>query len=335
MGAKHVLGIDIGGTKVAAGLVNGSGEIVSIARAPMNANGSAEDAMRSVQEAIAGVFPDAKGREVFGVGVASPGPLDPICGLVLHSPNLACWRDFPLTSSVQAICGIPTRLDNDANAGGLAEALWGAGAGYRHVFYITIGTGIGTALVYDGHLYHGRTGNAPEGGHQTIDIHAPVRCGCGKRGCIEGLASGPAIAEQARALAVEDPSAARALLAAAGNRPDGITPEVLFRCWHAGDPFSTRLVDGTVELLAVWLGNLIDLFEPDIFIVGGGVGMGLQPAYDRLRTAAARWSLNGRAAEIPMAPARYGVDAGIAGSAALWFQDTPADVAIDVTPSVP
>ncbi|MDP9267968.1 MAG: ROK family protein [Acidobacteriota bacterium] len=328
MGEKLVLGIDIGGTKVAAGLVNAAGEIVSSSRAPMNANGTAAEAMRSVERAIAGVYPDARGREVFGAGVASPGPLDPARGLVLHSPNLPCWRDFPLLAAVSSVCGIPVRLDNDANAAGLAEALWGAGAGEPHVLYITIGTGIGTALIHNGHLYHGRTGAAPEGGHMTIDINAPVRCACGKRGCLEGMAAGPAIAERARELARKDPKGAATLIQMAGGDIAGITTEAVFDAWAAGDACSAAVIDATLELLMVWLGNMIDLFEPDTIILGGGVGMRLQPMFERLRTGSARWSINQRAAEIPIMPAKYGVDAGIAGSAALWFQDAKRHVTV-------
>jgi len=262
------------------------------------------------------------------VGVASPGPLDPVRGLVPHSPNLPCWRDFPLVAGVSAACGIAVRLDNDANAAGLAEALWGAGAGHRHVLYITIGTGIGTALIYNGRLYHGRTGAAPDGGHMTLAINAPVLCGCGKPGCLEGMAAGPAIAERARELATKDTKRAAALIKAAGGDTGRITTEMVFDGWKAGEPCSTAVIDRTVELLSVWLGNMIDLFEPDVFIIGGGVGMRLEPVFDRLRTGSALWSLNLRAAEIPIMHPKYGVDAGIAGSAALWFQDAPGHVAV-------
>ena len=125
-----------------------------------------------------------------GIGICAPGPLDPDAGVVINPPNLPCWRNFPLARETGHTYGLPVKLDNDANAAGLAEALWGAGVGYHNVFYATIGTGIGTGLVFDGALYHGRTGAAGEGGHMSIDYRG-LQCGCGKRGCIETLASGP------------------------------------------------------------------------------------------------------------------------------------------------
>ena len=121
------------------------------------------------------------------------GPLDPRTGVVINPPNLPGWRNFPLADLISKAYRLPVRVDNDGNAAALAEALWGAGRGYRNVFCATIGTGIGTGIVFDGCIYHGRTGAAAEGGHTTIDYRGP-RCGCGKLGCIEALASGPAIA---------------------------------------------------------------------------------------------------------------------------------------------
>jgi glucokinase len=204
MAEKIVLGVDIGGTKVAAGLVNASGEILHRTRVPMNVHGTASVAMDCVHRAIREVIAGHNGTAASAIGVSSPGPLDPLGGLVLHAPNLPCWKNFPLRSEIQSAYGIPTRIDNDANAAGLAEALWGAAKDCRYVLYLTIGTGIGTAMILERHIYYGRTGAAAEGGHMTIDYHGALRCGCGKRGCVEGLASGPAIAAMARERATTD-----------------------------------------------------------------------------------------------------------------------------------
>src|SRR5205814_7923939 len=113
-------------------------------------------------------------------------------------PNVPCWRNFPLAAETERAFGVAARVDNDANAAGLAEALWGSGNGYGNVFYATLGTGIGSGIVFDRKIYHGRTGGAAEGGHVTIDYRGP-RCACGKHGCIEALAAGPAIARRAQA----------------------------------------------------------------------------------------------------------------------------------------
>src|SRR5580704_1703803 len=193
------LGVDIGGTKVAAGLVDGEGAILSQTRVAMPARGSAAEGFGAVQSAIQGVFaaqPEAR-ASLTGIGICAPGPLDPVTGMILNPPNVHCWRNFPLATEVQRVFGFSARVDNDGNAAALAEAIWGAGVGYRNVFYVTLGTGIGTGIVFDRKIYHGRTGSAAEGGHVTIDCNGP-KCGCGKRGCIEALCSGPAIAGRAK-----------------------------------------------------------------------------------------------------------------------------------------
>jgi glucokinase len=127
------------------------------------------------------------------------GAADPKNGVVINPPNLPCWRNFPLGENMRRLFAVPVSIDNDANAAALAEARWGSGRGYRNVFYAGLGTGIGTGIVFDGEIYHGRTGAAAAGGHVGIDIHGPV-CGCGKRGCIEMIASGPAIARRQAAV---------------------------------------------------------------------------------------------------------------------------------------
>jgi glucokinase len=196
---SYTLGVDIGGTKVAAGLVNAAGEILFHTRVPMVAHADAAAGFGAVESAIHAVFaerPESRSA-LAGIGVCSPGPLDPRTGVVLNPPNLPCWRNFPLAAEVRRVFGLPARVDNDANAAALAEAIWGAGIGYRYVFYATLGTGIGTGIILDQRIYHGRTGSAAEGGHMTIDFRGP-QCQCGKRGCIEALCAGPAIAQRAR-----------------------------------------------------------------------------------------------------------------------------------------
>jgi len=200
MAEQYFLGVDVGGTKVAAGLVNSTGEITRRTRVPMAA-ADTEAGLAAVTSAIDSVRAEANAdlqsrSLISGIGICAPGPLDPRSGVVINPPNLPGWRNFPLADLVSKAYSLPVRVDNDGNAAALAEALWGAGRGYGNVFYATIGTGIGTGMIFDGRIYHGRTGAAAEGGHMTIDYRGP-RCGCGKLGCIEALASGPAIARRA------------------------------------------------------------------------------------------------------------------------------------------
>lgn len=318
---KHglAMGVDIGGTKIAAGLVDAGGTILQQIRMPMAAKGEASAGLVAVVAAINKLAEmldsgSSLSNAVRGIGLCSPGPVDPRTGVVINPPNLPCWRNYPLVAEVSRAFGVPVKLDNDGNAAALAEAQWGAGRGYHNVFYATIGTGIGTGIVFDGHIYHGRTGAAAEGGHVSIDYRGP-RCGCGKPGCIEVLACGPAIARRARTkLSAGQKSA---LLDLAKGNAEAITPEMVGQAYAAGDPVARETLLETVDLLALWLGNMVDLLEPDVMVMGGGVAAMLQPLFDEIRERLPKCCINSRCQEIPLVMARYGADAGIAGGAAL------------------
>src|SRR5574338_546848 len=170
-----VLGVDIGGTKVAAGLISPDGNVIFKTRQPMKTRGSAEDGMAAVHAVIRECI-DASDERVEKIGVIAPGPLDIFTGVVVNPPNLPCWVEFPLAETIRREYGLQTFVDNDANAAGLAETLWGAGVGYKSVFYATLGTGLGTAILFDQKLHYGRTGMAAEGGHISIDFRGPVLC---------------------------------------------------------------------------------------------------------------------------------------------------------------
>ena len=279
----------------------------------MNSRGSAEEGVTSVVSAITDAS-DGDLDGVQGIGICAPGPLDPTSGVVLNPPNVPCWRDFPLTASLQKLYPVPVKLDNDANAAALAEARRGAARGYKNVFYATIGTGIGTGIVIDGKIFHGRTGSAGEGGHVSIDYRGPI-CNCGKPGCIEILASGTAIANRARELVrAGTKSAIRDL---AGGDIDAITGEILGKAYAAGDALAAALLSETIEMLALWLSNTIDLLDPDVIVIGGGAAALYRPFFDQLRIRIPQLTVNPRANEVPIVSARYGADAGIAGGAAL------------------
>jgi glucokinase len=321
------LGVDIGGTKVAAGLVDASGEIICKGRAPMNARGTAEEGLASVFAAMDDAIKAGRAArpnlEIAGIGICSPGPLDPRTGVVINPPNLPCWRNFPLADEVSRRRGVRVLVENDANAAGLAEFLWGAGTGYQIVFYATLGTGIGTGLVLDGRIYNGRTGSATEGGHVTIDFHGP-RCGCGKHGCIEALASGPAIAARAQAAVAKAGARGAKLIELAGGKVDAIHSEHVAAAWRAGDPLATEILSETMDLLTTWLGSIIDLLEPEVIVFGGGIGELASEWFGHIRSKLPAWCIIKRGVEIPLVLARYVADSGIAGAAALCLAPAAA-----------
>src|SRR6202167_410102 len=318
-GDEYAIGVDIGGTKEAAGLVNAAGEIIHQTRTPMVAN----DAVAGLAAVVASIdsvraatkLDSGSDVSVSGIGICAPGPLDPRTGIVINPPNLPGWRNFPLAAEISKTYSLPVRVDNDGNAAALAEALWGAGRGFRNVFCATIGTGIGTGIVFDRRIYHGRTGAAAEGGHNTIDYRGP-RCGCGKLGCIEVLASGPAIARRASEKIAKE-GRASLILEQAGGHLDRITSEMVGKAYAAGDLLAKEVLQETARLLTVWLGNIVDLLEPDVMIIGGGAGAMLRPFFGEIRERLPEWCVNSHCQEIPLLPAHYGADAGIAGGAAL------------------
>lgn len=286
------------------------------------------EGLAAVQSAIESVFsahPEARSN-LTGIGICAPGPLDPVTGVILNPPNVPCWRNFPLAAEVRRVTGISARLDNDGNAAGLAEAIWGAGVGFRNVFYATLGTGIGSGIIFDGRIYHGRTGSAAEGGHVTIDYKGP-QCGCGKRGCIEVLCSGPAIARRAKERLValpqagthqgEPPRTESKMLALAGGNVDAVNAEIVAEAYRQGDQVAAEVLREMADFLAIWAGNIIDLLEPDVFIFGGGLAPLMCEFLSRIREQLPKWCENQRCTEMPMVLAKYGADAGIAGAAAL------------------
>jgi len=313
-----VVGVDIGGTKVAAGLVNPNGEIKTQVRTPMVTNRGPDEGLAAVVSAIDLLFArDAKARSLIrGIGICAPGPLDPNTGVVINPPNVTCWRSFPLADKMRKVYGVPVKVENDANAAALAEAYWGAGRGFHNIFYAGIGTGIGTGIVCDNRIYNGRTGAAAEGGHMSIDYHGPP-CGCGKPGCIEILAAGPAIARRARAKLASQQNPRSQIIDLANGDIDAVSSEMVGQAYAAGDALAKEVLHETVDLLSLWLSNIVDLLEPDVVILGGGVPSMLAPFFGDIAEGIAKYCIISRCREIPLLKAHYGADAGIAGGAAL------------------
>jgi glucokinase len=309
-----VVGVDVGGTKVAAGLVDGSGTIHARSRTPMVTT-DAELGLAAVATAIRELTCDAVPPYVTpAIGICAPGPLNPITGVIINPPNVPAWHNFPLATEIARVFSAPVAIDNDANAAALAEARWGAGRGFPSVFYATIGTGIGTGIIFDGRIFHGRTGAAGEGGHVSIDYHGPL-CKCGKPGCIEVFASGTAIGKRARQRIAD--GGRSSMLYLAGGNLDAVTGEIVGKAFASGDPLATEILSETADMVALWLGNMIDLLDPYVIVIGGGAAALIQPFFDRIRRRIPQLTVNPRSSEVPIVSSRYGTDSGIAGGAAL------------------
>jgi glucokinase len=306
------IGVDVGGTKVAAGVVDEQGTIVAkIKRFTPAAS----------PEQTAGVISDMvielMGRhQVDAVGLGAAGYVDEARATVLFAPNLA-WRDEPVKKKVEEQVGLPVIVENDANATAWAEAIFGAARGRDYVVVVTVGTGIGAGIVINGRLYRGRWGIGGEPGHHQV-VPDGRTCGCGNRGCWEQYASGNALVAEAREFAARSPAGAVRLLQLGGGSPAGITGRAITQAAREGDPGALRCF----EIVGSWLGhglaNVAAILDPGCFVIGGGVSEAgdllLGPA-----RAAFEGALTGGIyrpfAEIMLA--ELGPDAGLVGAADL------------------
>jgi glucokinase len=306
------IGVDVGGTKVAAGAIDEHGRIVEkVRRATPSA--SPEQTALVIAEAVTELL----GRHQAGaVGVGAAGWVDESAGSVLFAPNLA-WRDEPLRAKLEELINLPVLVENDANASAWAEVKYGAGIGKAHVVFISVGTGIGAGFVLDGKLYRGRWGMAGEPGHVQVVPDGRL-CGCGDRGCWEQYASGSALAAEARDFVRRSPGAAVRLLALAGGSAEDIGGLHVTKAAREGDPAALRCFGIVGAWLGQGLADLSALLDPGCFIIGGGVCEAGELLLGPARAAYEKGLTGGRyrpRAEIRLAA--LGADAGMVGAADL------------------
>lgn len=259
------IGVDIGGTKVAAGVVDEQGNMVASA-----VRVTPSDDPDKTLEVICDLIRELHAsHEVEAVGLGAAGFVDAARSSVLFAPNLA-WRDEPLRRAVEERCGLPAVVENDANAAAWAEAQFGAGRGSDHVVTVTVGTGIGGGVVLDGRLLRGQFGIAAEIGH-IVMVPDGRRCGCGLEGCWEQYGSGRALVQEAQELAKASPAMARDMLRLAGGAPENITGLVVTEAAQAGDVAALRCFDVIGSWLGRGMAGLAAILDPGVFVIGGGV----------------------------------------------------------------
>ncbi len=322
---RYVLGIDIGGTSFTIGSVAADGSRAAVLlNAPTLPGGGADDVVarivalsREVMRRTAEVEP---GATCLGVGIGAPGPLDTERGIVHLTPNLG-WVNFPLRDRIEAGLGLPAALDNDANCAILGEWWMGAARGTRHALGITIGTGIGGGIILDGRLYHGASDCAGEIGHASIDSNGR-RCKCGNDGCLEAYASGPAIAR--RAVEAIEAGAESSLPARAGGRLDEITAQTVYEAAHAGDELAREIVGDTARFLGSGLANLLNIFNPEVVVVCGGVTGAGDLLFHPLRREVARRAFKPAVAACRILPGELEAP-GVHGAALAFLHARGAD----------
>lgn len=318
---KFIVGIDLGGTNIAAGAmpIDGTREI-GMRMIPTLAVDGAIAVVDRIAAVIEDVIADAmtetgaERSDFLGVGIGSPGPLDRARGVVIVTPNLG-WRDFPLRDEVARRVNLPATLDNDANCATLGEWWCGAAKGGRNVVGLTIGTGIGGGLILDGKLYHGASDAAGEIGHTTIDSTGR-RCKCGNYGCLEAYTSGPAIAERAREVLEGDDDSL--LLTMVDGDVSRITAQTVFDASKRGDRLALDVVRDTAHFLGVGISNLINIFNPDIFVIAGGVTQAGDLLFDPLRAEVRRRAFRPAVEACKIVPGALPLSAGVVGAVATF-----------------
>lgn len=320
---RYILGVDLGGTNIVVGAMSADGkrkfgmhEIPT--RAAMGADAVVERIVQMIERVAAETMAatGASRDALLGVGIGSPGPLDREQGIVIITPNLG-WRDFPLRDRVSEAVGLPATLDNDANCATLGEWWLGAAKGGRNVVGLTIGTGIGGGLILDGRLYHGASDVAGEIGHTTIDSTGR-RCGCGNYGCLEAYASGPAIAERAReALAGGEPSAMPALV---GGDLSRLTAALVYQAAREGDRLALEVVRETARLLGAGVANLLNIFNPDVVVLAGGVTQAGDALFEPMRAEVRRRAFKPAVDACRIVPGALQGKAGVIGAIATFAQ---------------
>ena len=262
-----LVGIDIGGTKLAVVIANSDGRILNKIRQPTKSYKGFEYAIRLIFDMIDQLLhlEQLTRDQVLSIGISCGGPLDTQTGVVYSPPNLPDWEAIPLADIVESEFKIRPVIENDANAGALAEWRFGAGRGYNHVVFMTMSTGIGAGIVVDGRILHGASDCAGEVGHQVLIPNGPV-CGCGNRGCLEAICSGPAIAKRAQEKVRKNPHTK--ILDLVDGNIAMIRSEEVLEAAKSADPLALDLIKEVSFYMGWGIANLVNIVNPDIVLVG-------------------------------------------------------------------
>ena len=314
-----VLAIDLGGTKIITALVSDKGEIIARKYCLTLANKGTESVINRILSTVDSFLNlrNMSVRQLNAISIAAAGVIDMEKGIITRSPNLPGWIDIPLRSIVKEKFQVDTFLINDANAAVLGEYQFGAGKGLSNLILITLGTGIGGGIIINGRLYFGASGGAGEIGHMTIDVNGP-RCSCGNTGCLEMFASGTAIAREAiRRINDGEKSS---LTSVVKGKIKNITAEKVEKVAREGDYLASDVIARAASYLGAGMVNLVNIFNPEMIIIGGGMSEMGELLLDPIRHAVRERAFHLSAQAVRIVPAQLGSDAGVSGAAVFAFQ---------------
>jgi glucokinase len=307
------IGVDLGGTKIATSLTDSTGKLLSADFRPTNVIDGADRVLQNIGDSIGAVMEGVDRSRIKGIGVASPGPVDIKRGLIVDAPNLR-WKDFELVKHLEEIFKIPCVLENDANAAAIGEQLFGVARNVADLIYITVSTGIGGGIISNGRILHGRNDAAGEIGHMCVAIDGPV-CGCGKRGCLEAVSSGTAIANEAKRLLKTGRESL--ILIKAGNQLDAVNAHIVADAFRQGDPLAQEILEKAFTYLGISIANLVQLLNPEMIIIGGGVSKIGQPLFDRVWSMVRTYTYPHTVRDLPIVSPALGDKCGTLGAAAV------------------
>ena len=307
---SYVIGIDLGGTKICGALADLEGNIITKKTIKTEANLGEEHILNRIISVIDDLKEEGKVEDVElkSIGIGAPGQLNPAKGTIIEASNLP-FKNFNLVKPISEKFNVPTYLQNDANVAALGEHLLGAGKGTNNMVYITVSTGIGGGAIINGKLYSGNTNNALEIGHTTILPNGP-KCNCGNYGCVEAVASGTAIAKRAKEALERGEETSL-------SKYDNVTSFEVFKEEKNGDKVAKDILDEALNYLGIGIANAVNIFDPEIIVIGGGVSKGGDIVFETVRKVVKERSLKSIAENCKIEPAKLGSDAGVVGAVAL------------------
>lgn len=316
MAGRLVIGVDLGGTNLRTALLDRDGRILGKSKEATHASQGRDKVVTRLIENIRAIRDrgGSTGRDLIAVGVGAPGVIHAEKGIVVKSPNFPDWNYFPLRSEIEAVLGIPVVVENDANAAALGEQWLGAGRGVRSMLFITLGTGVGGGIILDNRIWHGADGMAGEVGHITL-VPDGRKCGCGNTGCLETYASAPGIVKsywESLGKSGED---------TAGRE---ITSQEIYQAARNGDRLSIHVMREMGRYLGMGIANLINIFNPEMIVIGGGVMEAWPLFIDYTREEIRRRAFEYPAERTRIVQSLLGDDAGVVGAAAAALQRAAA-----------
>ncbi len=309
------VGIDLGGTNIVFGLVTPEGELLHHFSHPTEGHKGPDRVMQNILDGIEKIMQIDIGRRVNGIGLGSPGAIDTDRGVVIEcAPNIPDWTGRQIREPIVDRFGLPSFVDNDAKMAVIGEAVFGAGAGHRHLFVVTLGTGIGGGVVLNGRIHRGAFFCAGEIGHATVQINGR-RCVCGKDGHLEAYASATGIVGMARERLEQGGKSA--LTRMAEDDPNGLSAKMVLDAARAGDELALEVINLAAHYLGMALAHFAMVFDPEIMIVSGGIALAGDILFKPMNEAYSRYLFYQSIRQAPIVPARMGFEAGMVGAAAM------------------